>query len=529
MRKALRPTIERMESRLLLSSVVEGTSAAVVTGLYRQVLLRDPDARGLAWFQRQLDAGRTVQQVAGALYGSPEFRQGQVLSYYDELLEREPTPAELRKWTSVLIAGAPEERVVNGIAGSSEYFATSGGSDASFVRALYVDLLGRQPAPEELAGHVSRLQTGATPGEVTAQFTAGREYREAKVREVYQVVLDRAPDAAESGGWAARWQGRGGLRGVALGILGSGENLARVARPDAVTLPDVASAEDLRAILRAPYSEASTGFVTLFNTRLGTRPAYDGDGDPIASAPSNTALWSLMKTGGGVDGLPLDEVQPITPMTLDVATLIPLQSEIDIDKSLGFVLGEDPANSDLEEYLAGGAITPFGGPILTGGGGGFIADGHHRWSSIYVVNPYAQISAVDLGHERVPQDYLKITQVAVGAVLGFLQVQSVEGQNLFTIGRGDFDAWVGNTIRNGDDPDGVIEVFRKTKGVEGIDGIADYLWSNVERMRRFNQPVPGATSRDYMPQPPDGDLQPLLQLLESGLLNFRSPFIARIG
>jgi hypothetical protein len=127
-----------------------------------------------------------------------------------------------------------------------------------------------------------------------------------------------------------------------------------------------------------------------------------------------------------------------------------------------------------------------------------------------------------------PQDYLKITQLAIGATLGFLPFQSVDGSNLFTISREAFEQWVEKTIAEGEDPRAVLEIFSDKKGLADAAAVADYLWANVERMRQFNLPLPGVTSRDFMPQP-SGDIQPILHLLESGRLNFRAPVMARLG
>ena len=526
-RKTLRPTVEGMESRILLSGSGGGTSSAIVTGLFREVLQRNPDHGSLVKFERQLDTGGSVQQVASTLYASLEFRRDEVVAYYEHLLGRDPTLSELRKWASVLIAGAPEERVVDGIASSHQYFVNSGGNDTAFVRALYLDLLGRQADPSGLAAYVSQLDSGMTFQTVAGEFTATTEYRELKVREVYQVVLNRAPGSGELTGRTSSWSALGGLEGVTVSVLSGPENLARIAQTGGIPLPDLTAAHELGRILQAPYSEQSTGFVELYNSLLGTRKAHDSKGKPIVSPPGNKALWTLMKTGGATDGLPLDELQTVTPMDVNVGSLIPLQSEIDIYQSLHYVLGLDPAKSDLKTYLTGGVITPHGGPIITGGGGTYVVDGHHRWSSIYVINPNAQVKAFDLGYEKSPLDYLKITQMAVGAELGFLPVQSVQGKNLLTISRKDFNTWVTKDIQDGPKPQAVIDVFKQAMGLNGIAEIADYLWANVERMRKFNRPVPGVTSRDYMPQPPDTEAT--LQLLETGQLDYRFPVIAQLG
>ncbi|WP_165247891.1 hypothetical protein [Paludisphaera soli] len=113
--------------------------------------------------------------------------------------------------------------------------------------------------------------------------------------------------------------------------------------------------------------------------------------------------------------------------------------------------------------------------------------------------------------------------------MGYLQVQSVEGQNLFTIGRADFDAWVARTIADGDDPQGVLAVFKQARGLDGIPAIAAFLWGNVERMRLGNQPFPGVTGRDYMPQPPSGGVDEMVAWFESGALNSRFPMVPRLG
>lgn len=503
-------------------------NATIATGLFRQILQRDPQPRGLTQLTRLLDAKRSVNEAAGVLYASPEFRRGEVTSYYVDLLGRQPAPAELRSWTNFLRAGGREGLVIGALAGTSEYYVHSGGSNESFVRSLYLDLFGREADAAGLAQWTSRLDVGAMrPAGVATAFVRSTGFRQDKVRELYQVVLDRAPTQDELNASVASWGTRGGLKGVSLGVLGGAENVARLRRGE-VPAPDSATAEELRRIHQAPYSEASTGFVTLFNNLLQVHPKFDDSGNPVSNDPGNIALWNLLKDGGATDGRPSDEIQTVTPIAANVAALLPLQSEIDLDKSLKFPLGKDPATSSLASFLDGGTILPFGGPLITGGGGRYIVDGHHRWSSIYVLNPYARVASYDLGNERSPQDYLKITQLAIGATLGFLPVQSVSGSNLFSIGQDDFKVWVQNTIANGENPQAVLQIFKDKKGLADSSAVADFLWANVERMRQFNVPLPGVTSRDYMPQPP-GDIQQIFHLLESGRLNYRAPVVARLG
>ncbi|BBY59589.1 hypothetical protein [Mycolicibacterium sarraceniae] len=94
------------------------------------------------------------------------------------------------------------------------------------------------------------------------------------------------------------------------------------------------------------------------------------------------------------------------------------------------------------------------------------------------MKPYAQISAIDLGYVPDPQD---------------------------------------------------VQVFADQRNLQTMARVQDYLWANVLRMRQCDQPLPGTTSRGYMPQPPDEGLSPLLHWMESGDLSYSLPVISHLG
>jgi hypothetical protein len=527
--KSLRPSVQCLEDRLPLSAGGGISNATIATGLFREVFLHNPTIAQTAKIVATLDAGGTVMQVADGMYRSPAFRAEQVKSYYEEMLGREPTSSELRDTKKALRSGVSEEQVLNNLAGSQQFYVASGGNASAFVRALYLDLLGRQADANGLAAYVGQIYAGMTRQAVAGEFTSSADFKQFKVTDAYQAVLNRAPDSNELANWTSDWASLGGVEGVTVGILSSPDNLVRLGQPGGIPLPNLVATNELRRILEASYTEGSTGFVGLYNQLLDAHATYDAKGHPIPTTPGNVALWNLIDTGGSTDGTPVDEIQQVTPMSVNVSSLIPLQTDIDLNKSLKYALANDPATSGLKVDLAGGVILHPAGVMLTADGGHYILDGHHRWSSIYVLNPYAQLSAIDVGYEPSPQDSLKTVQLAVGAQVGFLPVQTVEGPNLFTISREEFTTWVAHTIENGKSPSAVINVFDTEKGLSGIPSITNYLWANVERMRQFNRPAPGSTSRGYMPQPPDGNYTPMLHLLESGALNDKFPIISRLG
>lgn len=152
--------------------------------------------------------GRLI--VADAIERSLEARDNLVKGWYQTYLGRTPSNGEELGWANALVRGMRPEQVLSLILGSQEYFnhAASipgvGGapSDASFVTALYTQILNRVPAPPEVdywIGQIARVgRTGVALG-----FLVSPEYRSNVVLADYNTVLRRSatPTAAEVAGW----------------------------------------------------------------------------------------------------------------------------------------------------------------------------------------------------------------------------------------------------------------------------------------------------------------------------------------
>ncbi|MGI9164363.1 MAG: hypothetical protein ACR2JI_15780, partial [Mycobacterium sp.] len=257
--------------------------------------------------------------------------------------------------------------------------------------------------------------------------------------------------------------------------------------------------------------------------------------DTQSASCKNPAVFNLL-TQGAQRGIPNNAMAPIG-ITSTVATLVPTQNEIDMTKSLYYPL-IDP--STLGTYFAGGTVNPFGGPIITADNGTYIVDGHHRWSSIYLINPYAQLSAVDLGYVPNPQTALRQGELGVAATNGFIEGSTAGEQNLYTIGQPEFNAYVATTLLNGNDSPKVFDTFQKnlkypvgeregntTFYIDQIPYIQQYLWGNVLRMRDKNPYIPGAPSRAVMPQLDPSPL--VLNTLDGGKLIYSFPTVSALG
>ena len=191
------------------------------------------------------------------------------------------------------------------------------------------------------------------------------------------------------------------------------------------------------------------------------------------------------------DKLPVNTAK----MTPKCSDLRPTQNEVVLDNSLSYPM-KDPASA--EANLKGGVVAPGGRSIVTGGGGKFIIDGHHRWSQVFCLNPDAQIQAVDLGQITDPTDALKATQLGIAAQLGKVPIAKGGGINLFSIDEDTLKKYVIEKIQ-----DPVVEVFKKYEKGNTKEEIANYIWTNVKKLKQNNKPLDPKPNREKMPQTDD--------------------------
>jgi len=553
------PTIGALPlfTRLVIDDVLGGStppanldSTTVITGLFREIMRKDPTAGELQSYSALWNLTGINGVVAG-LYSSTAFRQNQVDSYYLELLGRTATQSEKSWGAASLIWGLPEPLFVASIAGSREYYASSnagGGpngpspSAVSFVDLLYRTLVGATPDPVLAPAYVQQVQTGLPTGLVSLQFVTTESFRQVKVLETFQ-VLGLSPTPEVVADYVDRWFLYGGLAGISTLLLASGENAFRIEQ-GLVELPDLVAAAQLQQLLLAPYSDGEDGFYGLFN-QFFNNPTKEVNCKTTPDNCANPGLYALLTTGGVSRGIPNGAID-VEEMAVPVAGLIPNQNEISLASSLGFPLGKDP--EAIRTAFEGGDIKVAGQLILTSADGQYIVDGHHRWSQLFVINPFANIVAADVGYVPNPKEALVQTQVAIAAQTGFLGSQSAGNDNLFTIRQESFNDQVAAIINNGRYPKdspitpgeptkpAVLEIFTEFLGLDGqtdaekMDSIENYLWGNVLRMRENNFYITDAPGRPVMPQTSRSTFQPVLGLMQGpSPLSYSFPIISYLG
>lgn len=220
------------------------------------------------------------------------------------------------------------------------------------------------------------------------------------------------------------------------------------------------------------------------------------------------------------DGMPNDEKIKISRMAVPVKKLKPTQNEIDVAQSLKWSLTH-PKDADI--YLKGGTISVAGKDIVTANKGQYIIDGHHRWSSVYMLNSEAKITSQDINNIPNPIGALKAVQLAIATDPHTTAIpMGREGTNLFVIGEKEVKKYIVDNIM-----DEVVDVFKKHFDFQDTDleknkvEISNYIWKNVEMLKANNQPIKNAPDRAYMPQ--TDDIQNWDLRLQKGLVNFKDP------
>jgi len=536
------------------SPSITAAPTVVITNLFREVLRADPTADQL---QNYLGVWNLtgINGVVAGLYSSTAFRQLEVNNYYMEMLGRTASQSELSWGTTALTWGMPEPVYAASIAAKPVFFqgsALNGGSygtqpsATTFVNLLYRSLLGESADPTMAPVYVQQIHAGRATGLVALEFVTSDAFRQVKINEIYSVAGLVPSDPAP---YLNNWLFNGGLAGITTEILTSQASVDVLS--GAVALPNMTAVAQLQQILLASYFKGATvagveqppQFLALVQQYFGV----DENGQPcLGGTLCNGPLLDLLNQAAN-RGMPSSSIT-VTSIAAQVSSLIPTQSEIDMNKSIAFPLRnkqETDGSYPLPTYLTGGIITHPAGVILTANDGTYVLDGHHRWSTIYVMNPNTQVQAIDLGYVPSPQDGLIEIQMAIIARDQRLNPQFVTGTNLLTVTEDVFYPAVKSYIEDPYGPEGAqitpdklntVDTFAKFLGLPGgeanydtnLAATQDYLWQNVQRMQKYNQPQPEVTSRAYMPQPAGNSYPPYLQLLETAVI-YTVPVISYLG
>jgi uncharacterized repeat protein (TIGR01451 family) len=200
-----------------------------VDQVYRDLLHREADPMGLAYWGGLIAQGATPAQVVLAIEGSAEYRGDVVDELFRQLLDRPADPLAQSFFGGLLAGGGTPEQVEAIILGSPEYFARRGGGTIDgFLIALYHDTLNRDVDPLGQATWGGMLAGGATRAQVADEVLGSTEFQRDLVQSDYRTFLRRAADPAGLNVWLSDLQHGARDNEVLAALLGSDEYLARV-------------------------------------------------------------------------------------------------------------------------------------------------------------------------------------------------------------------------------------------------------------------------------------------------------------
>ncbi len=208
-----------------------GTEDFVVR-LYEKVLGRSPDAGYQTWVDLLNNGTLTAAEVVSGFFNSPEYQgfgktnDEIVADCYSSMLNRTPDPEGRATWLDVLNIGMTSDAVLKGFVGSDEFIslAESYGikpGDVTLFRArdknyartyfvyrLYQIGLGRSPDTAGQESWCQALENNATGVECASGFLFSSELKrkhldnEQFISLLYEAILGRSPEAAETDPWA---------------------------------------------------------------------------------------------------------------------------------------------------------------------------------------------------------------------------------------------------------------------------------------------------------------------------------------
>ncbi|WP_193092502.1 ExeM/NucH family extracellular endonuclease [Halomonas colorata] len=178
------------------------TNLQLVTSLYRDLLLREPDEEGLSyWVDAQNNGEIDTLGIAEEFLASDEFKDfiQPIVELYSTHLLRPADPEGLAYWASEYRSGVALQDIANNFKNSVEFTETLANKDhASWLTQLYNGVLNRNPDADGASYWMNMLDAGLTHAEVVEELINSDEGIEQQPARTLTSLLSRFTDTADS-------------------------------------------------------------------------------------------------------------------------------------------------------------------------------------------------------------------------------------------------------------------------------------------------------------------------------------------
>jgi len=233
---ALRPSaklsLENLEDRLTPATTSQDYVSSVVLGIAH----RDFDAAKDQFLVDGLTSGQyKILDVAAIVEQSHDAINFNINNLYSQLLLRTPDAGGRAYFSSLFKAGVSIQDARSIITSSDEYFSLSGGTNDTFLNAVYADRLGRAPdsfGTSYFGAELNNATLGTAAQRrqlVAIQIANSAEGADREARALYTAFLRRDADPAGEAYFGAFLYNRVSEQEVIARMVGSQEYFDRSA------------------------------------------------------------------------------------------------------------------------------------------------------------------------------------------------------------------------------------------------------------------------------------------------------------
>ena len=294
------------------------------------------------------------------------------------------------------------------------------------------------------------------------------------------------------------------------------------------------SDEDVTQLSTSDMKTISITLKSLYDSDL---PEFVSGLQAIISDPKVQQFLKSAKHDGNLtdDNISIDE----TPKLVNVNTLQPSQDEVFLNFSIAYPMEKNP--SQIRNFILDGKQEGMPSIVTSGG---YVIDGHHRWSQVFCWNKDAVIPSYNIkfnGNEpKIPTDLVKKTFLGIAAIYGKVDLSDKGGDlNLFKITENELEKWLTKKFTSYPDawaifcedmvmakikPEEVQQIqFSNINKFEEGDSLSylnkvvvPYLYSNITALKSRGE---GLYSRKIMPQT-GNDITQFTKDIKAGNINF---------
>jgi hypothetical protein len=236
-RQGYRPEILVLEDRTMMASgagvasaQIARSNAQVATSIFlgeaTALLAGQPlPVRFLARLNQGIQRGSLTREGAlRQILRTPQAEAAVVQSLTEDLLKREPTPAESRALVrGMQTRGADVPWALFQTMSKPEYFRDNGATNTGFVQAATSDLLHRAASPDELAAVLPTLDHGGrlARSRFLRSLINGREFRVSRTEDTSQHLIGTSITPEQQASALQAFQGPLGYTKMVARVLGS--------------------------------------------------------------------------------------------------------------------------------------------------------------------------------------------------------------------------------------------------------------------------------------------------------------------